>query len=452
MTTQEIGFELGPQRLLDWVSHRRWQLVAGAIVLFSSTAGLMRIETTGGPPDSFVGALYRSILLFVLNPSGLPSAGPPAWVAIVWLDHFAAPALSASALLSFAMLVRDELMGPERIVRHMRDHVVVCGFGKHGRLLIECVLQRALDRNVPLPKLVIVEREPLVPPGAVELRIGDIVVRAPVIRGDMRQQQTLKRAGVERAAQVITASGDDVVNVTAALQAKQLGAAYALATIADAALSEHVRKFAEESGVQILNVYRQAAENLVGEMVAEGNIAPQGPSNVVIAGFGRFGQMLARALEEHVGRANASRGSAAQTLKITVVDSSASAKLTRYLARREESAPCGGVSFAPIDGDIADLETYVTQAVDGTLTVAICTDDDAANLAVALALAGRDKVSGTVVTRLFENFEGLLALRSKKFHSFAVGELVKARPPESCLTFLQPNSAKHSRTNPPTYS
>lgn len=92
----------------------------------------------------------------------------------------------------------------------MKDHTVVCGLGEVGFRVLENLSSAGEELVV-----VEVDEESLFLPEA-EAR------KVPVLVGDMRQRAVLERAGIEHAGALIACSNRDLVNLEAALHAREL--------------------------------------------------------------------------------------------------------------------------------------------------------------------------------------------------------------------------------------
>jgi voltage-gated potassium channel Kch len=102
----------------------------------------------------------------------------------------------------------EQLFGPWR--SHMRNHVVLCGLGHVGIRILEQL--RRLGEEV-----VVVDRGD-------DTRFLDEAraLNVPVISGDMRQPSIMERANVKEARSIIAATGDDLVNLEVALNARAI--------------------------------------------------------------------------------------------------------------------------------------------------------------------------------------------------------------------------------------
>lgn len=102
--------------------------------------------------------------------------------------------------------IREVLKLPQGAV-DMKNHFIVCGYGKVGKALGRSLLQKDLP-------YVVIEMDSSKVKGMVEDTI-------PVIEGDARKEQVLERAGVLKA-KYLLASLDDAANVFVTLTAKML--------------------------------------------------------------------------------------------------------------------------------------------------------------------------------------------------------------------------------------
>lgn len=101
----------------------------------------------------------------------------------------------------------DERMGRQALRRH--DHVIVAGLGRVGFRVVR--LLRRLDLDA-----VVLERDP---DSTFAAAVAD---RVPVLKGDARFEETLLRAGVDRARCLIACTDDDITNLSACLEARRL--------------------------------------------------------------------------------------------------------------------------------------------------------------------------------------------------------------------------------------
>jgi voltage-gated potassium channel len=96
----------------------------------------------------------------------------------------------------------------ESRIKHLNNHVIVCGFGRMGRLLVVSLM----ERKVPV---VIIERDP-----QKTQRIE--AIRQLYVVGDATEEETLERAGIDRAKHLVAVLTSDGDNVFVTLTARQM--------------------------------------------------------------------------------------------------------------------------------------------------------------------------------------------------------------------------------------
>ncbi|MGZ6954951.1 MAG: potassium channel family protein [Acidimicrobiia bacterium] len=120
-----------------------------------------------------------------------------------------------AALYAFSVLIEtliegriNELLGRRRMeqsIASLRDHVIVCGWGRVGHAIAAEVASAGRD-------LVVVELDPTVGEG----------VRHPVVVGDATEDAVLRGAGIEHAAALVAAVEGDAANSFIVLSARAL--------------------------------------------------------------------------------------------------------------------------------------------------------------------------------------------------------------------------------------
>ncbi len=119
----------------------------------------------------------------------------------------------ASALVQFMVEGQiQNILGRRRLdtkIRHLKNHHIVCGYGRIGR-----VLCKHLNAH-PVIKLVVVEKDPERIP---EMESDSMLY----ISGDASEEENLLQAGIKQAKVLIAALATDIDNVFLVLTAKQL--------------------------------------------------------------------------------------------------------------------------------------------------------------------------------------------------------------------------------------
>ena len=191
-----------------------------------------------------------------------------------------------------------------RVARLSEPYCVLCGYGRSG-----AAIARALDALGV--RLVIVDTDPS--------RIAGIAVQpfgvAPlVLVADARRPEVLRDAGIANpdCRAVLALTGDDEANQSIAIGTKVLDpSTRVIARAIDPVVAANLAEF---GGIQVIDPFRSFAANVGLDFAAPevlqleewltgapGTEPPSPlrlpPGHWVLAGFGRFGQALARALD-----------------------------------------------------------------------------------------------------------------------------------------------------------
>ncbi len=184
-------------------------------LLLSLAGGLLACSSAVfhyGHGLSWLDAVYFTVTTMTTVGYGdisLKDAAPAIKVYGIFLMIASAGLLAATfGVLADALIKArlEQLLGPWR--SRMRNHVVLCGLGHVGIRVLEQL--RKLGEEV-----VVIDR-------ADDPRFLDEakLMGVPVITGDVRQPSTLERANVKEARSIIAATGDDLVNLEVALNAR----------------------------------------------------------------------------------------------------------------------------------------------------------------------------------------------------------------------------------------
>lgn len=370
------------------------RIVGAIVVALSATALLTEVQTTEMTRlPGLLEASYHALTLFVLGAAGVPAEGTGAAGGVLWVLYFVAPVISASFLVTGLMRLRSLLKTPERVARGSSGHVIVCGYGNHGRLALEQLVGGETPRY---KSAVVVDRDLAQAPFVGTGGKGKPLI--PVLRESLAAdiRATLERAGLSTASALVAATGNDMLNVAICLTASATSESERssdkqpklLALVGDYSLAEHLTTKSVTKNFRVLNTYRKAAERLLSD---HASLFAKGESSLVIIGFGRFGQALAH---EALGQPMIKR--------LIVVDKVADEKVElfkggadRTLAEKIKPFQC--------DAEHPDsLRKAVTLKAEGSsVLVAVCTDNDASNLRLGFKL--QEQVEGaTLLTRTFD--------------------------------------------------
>lgn len=330
---------------------------------------------------------YYALGLFVLGglDIGTPMGGPVAGRALLWFAYFAAPLITASALLEAAV----RLIGPLTLrVRPLRDHIVL---GGAGRLTVLYV--RKLRRQDPRRTVVVVERNPDHP----SLENLREVHRALVVIGDVTNDDVLTRLRVDRARRVLFLTGNDFVNLDGAAKVLRMAPGSEGRIVAHVSDLGFIRETSESTVARkcdVFNGHEFAATALVRDHLVERFRATADRDLVVLAGFGRFGQTVLDQLQRN---APGSFG------RVVIIDEVASAKVRIFA---HQPGFDDDYQRSVIDGDLLDPGVWreVGEVVrkDGRAPVVILgSGEDGTNLHAAL-LVKKQHPGALVIARSFQ--------------------------------------------------
>ena len=314
------------------------------------------------PGMGFWESLYYTMRLFVFE-YDLPSF-PSSWPLV--FIHFAAPVITLSVVgTAVTYLLRYT---PAIRARLMRDHVVICGMSKAGRLMAGTLKKQR------------VEVIGLDHGKSVRLEDWSVKHAVPILHGDFRSSELLQRAGGTRARSVIYASGDDLANLDGAIAAYDLmrtdtGPVRLIWThIASEQLRDKARMALRPRGrvgIRFFDTYQLAALRVVSCYFNRKR--RKGINQVTILGFGKFGHDLLEALVRDL--------SDEERFPIKVI------------AREDrQAAVCSAAGLLGVSdrvsferASIQELE--LLDAPDKAFF--LCTDDDLGNLSAAMPLAAQ---------------------------------------------------------------
>jgi hypothetical protein len=186
------------------MARRNWliaALIAAVVAFVLGMVGLARMPA--GPHGAFDIA-YNSLQLFVLGSDPLGNGGP--YNAPLEIARFLAPATTAFALVEALRAVWRDEWRRRRLARR-NGHAIVCG---------DDVASRVLARNLSAAGMTVVR---------IAAGIGDATAGRDgiaVVRGDAREQATLRAAGIAGASRVYACASGSGENAAVALAAAQL--------------------------------------------------------------------------------------------------------------------------------------------------------------------------------------------------------------------------------------
>lgn len=397
-----------------------WRGLAFALVYLAGFIGLMAgVEVSERDLDGagMAERAYYALGLFVLGglDIGTPMGGPPLGRFLLWTAYFAAPVITASALIEAAV----RIIRPLAIrVRRLDDHVVLGGAGRLTRLYVRKLREQDRDRT-----LVVVEQDPN-HPALRELRDRH---RATIITGDVTSDSVLRALRLDRARRVLLLTGDDFVNLDAAskigrLEPRLVGRL--VVHVSNLGLMRETSGSSVSRLGEIFNGHEAAAVNLVEEHLLERFHSTPDRDLVVLGGFGRFGQTVLHQLQQHA------LGSFSH---VVIIDELAESKVRSFSGQPGFS---DDYRRSVLDGDLLDPDVWqqVRDLVDEhgePPVIVVGSGTDSTNLHAAM-LVRRQHEDAHIIVRSFRASPFTVEIAEEiGAHAFDLAGLIEAGMPAS---------------------
>lgn len=269
----------------------------GALLLLTFACGFIAlssgVELTDRPGVSGAGVLtrlYYAIGLFVLGglDLGMPTGGPSWARDLLWAVYFAAPAITASAVIEGVLKVLEPQAW--RLSR-LRGHVIVSGAGRLSMLYLRRL--RSVNSSVPIV---------VVHSGKAEsfLEQARDIYRAEIIQGEITSRTLLNQLRLDRASRVVLLNESDVSNLDAATRVLSLEPRLQgniVVHVADLRFMLGMSHTLVAKSCDIFNAHQIAARHLVETRVRRHFNHTLPRDRIILAGFGRFGQTVLEELQ-----------------------------------------------------------------------------------------------------------------------------------------------------------
>jgi len=394
-------------RFNAFLVEHEWHIIA-AMAVVASGLGYIGFLSVVQPADwrGYLRAVTLTAHLFVLESNLGPREGLT-WPLVI--AQVLAPSVFGYAAVKATLgLFRDELRSLR--IPLWRNHVVICGLGQKGSRLVREYRRKGI-------RVVGIEPDRHCPGVTACKRQGGVV-----LIGNAASLQMLQRAGVRRAKQVIAVSGDDGVNLEVGLELMRLKSKPTetrlgcFLHVSDTSLLPLVRAHAllrdpnDLLDVHLFNTSQLAARLLFEEYPLDYRpVVPGGclsRAHLVVLGFGAVGESVVLQATR-IGVLATGR-----KMRISVVDSEAPARESSFLRRYPAFREVADLEFCAMDlhsnQSIDRIRTWCEKA-DELATVAVCVQDNALALSVALTVS--DVVEARVPVRVrLDRLHGLAAL------------------------------------------
>lgn len=187
-------------------------LLIGVGIVSAGTAGYMFVEGWGSMDSLFMTITTLSTVGYS-EVHKLTAGGRILSMALILLGvgYFF---YAAGSVVQFMLEGQiRELLGRRRLekkIERLRDHYIVCGYGRIGRVVCRNIIKKPLD-------VVVIEKSET---GITQLEKDGILH----VKGDVSEEANLLKAGILRAKGLVAVLGSDVDNVFLVLTARQLNA------------------------------------------------------------------------------------------------------------------------------------------------------------------------------------------------------------------------------------
>lgn len=353
---------------------------------------------------------YYTFGLFVLGglDLGTPVGGSTVARAVLWISYFAAPLITASAILETALRL---LVPLARRVRPPSDHVVLAGAGRLSLMYLQELKRRDRDRSV-----IVIEQDRNHP------AFGEIrdYERAQLLRGDITSDAVLRGLNLTHAHRVLLMTGDDFVNLDAAAKILRLAPGLAGKVIVHVSELAFMRQTSASTVARdcvVFNGHETAARRLVAEHLAERFRGTPYRDPVVLAGFGRFGQTVLHELQV---------SAPGMFGPVVLVDEHARKNVRMF---EEEPGFSDDYERLVVEGDLLDPDVIrdigeTVELAETPPVIIVGSGDDGTNLHAALAFSEKYPES-LVIVRSFRASPFMEeVLRESGAHPFNLGALI----------------------------
>tara|TARA_B100000683_G_scaffold267291_1_gene300725 strand:- start:10529 stop:11656 length:1128 start_codon:yes stop_codon:yes gene_type:complete len=237
------------------------------IALYSFNNGVMLSSNRDIESESLIVQFYYAISLFFLNglDMGMPIGGSSLLRNALLVCYLIAPLMTAVTIIEAIVLS----LNPGKLRRKLKNHIIYVG---SGNLTIKEV-KKMLNESI----IVVVDKDPNHKnKEKLKLLVDEYIV------GDIKDKSIQKRINVNESKKICLFTNKDKININAALE---LNHQNSIVRVEDLGM---INLFKDR--FQIRSVHRENAINLIesSDLLSK--------SNLVIFGFGRFGQNLLKEL------------------------------------------------------------------------------------------------------------------------------------------------------------
>lgn len=206
----------------------------------------------------FIDALYMAVI--TLSTVGYQEVSEPSTAGRIFTVSFIVVGVGTSVYTVAAVAeffiegrLRETLgrRAMERTIQAMSGHVIVCGYGRLGRAVTEALEPSAVG-------VVVIEQDPDM---SEELEASGI----RYVIGSAVEESVLRKAGIERALAVVTATPSDPDNVYIALSAREINPD--IAVHARGETDHGIRRMRLAGAEQVISLHRLGGQRIANAIV-----------------------------------------------------------------------------------------------------------------------------------------------------------------------------------------
>ena len=237
-------------------------LIIAALCAVVIAVGIIGYRLIGGPASSWLDCLYMTIITVltigyeeVIDLSAHP--GGRVFTMFVAFGGIGIIGYALSSVTAFA--VSGELRSEwrrwkmDRVIEELSGHYIICGWSRVAGQIAQELL--ATQRAVVMfgPKIMDALRE------------HDRLAAVPYVDAELGDDESLKLAGIERAAGVFAAADDDPLNIVTCMTARQLNPQ--LRIVAATSDPRHADKMKKAGANAVVNAFMIGGLRMASEMV-----------------------------------------------------------------------------------------------------------------------------------------------------------------------------------------
>jgi voltage-gated potassium channel Kch len=368
---------LYPKALSRWIV--RVLALCTIAALVTGIIGFVQYGRLNQNEFSLSTVLYQTVQLFFMRFLYFEQPIP---VMLDWARWLAAASILLAVVEVAKAMFRAELTA--FLLKRLSGHTVVCGLSQKTQLLVCCLLKNK-------EQVVVIDKAPLPDLDNICHHAG-----GHVIEGDATHLEVLRRAGVERAAQLYALCPDDSTNCEIAAQARSIRSQVKQELRCHVHLSDldlrqslqqNLTKDHRNVKIDFFDLFDLEARRLLREDLPldRGGLHKDDPrrAHLVILGFGRMGRALAlRAVQVGIFASG-------KPIRISVIDRCAEDRQASLLFRYPMFAELCDLKFHTLDAVTLQARNLIREWCSDkeyVTSVAICFDNEPRALEVAMQL------------------------------------------------------------------